>query len=137
VALFLGLIKGPNVDDWVQLQMDELSVKYNQAVNQNDKIYWDDLGCIFINSFWDTASWEHAKEKLQNLTWIPGNVDTFIAKFCTLANQAEYPLDDHPTITLFTSKLPFKMMEHISKTSEHLIFRVGLMWVKNSIKVIW
>jgi hypothetical protein len=66
-----------------------------------------------MDSFWDMASWKHPEDKLQNLTWIPGDVDTFVAQFCTLADQAEYPLDDCPTITLFASKLPFEMMEHI------------------------
>ena len=73
----------------------------------------DKVGREFMNAFWDTATREHAKEKLHNLTWTPGEVDTFSAQFRTLADEAEYPLDDHPTISLFTSKLPHKMMEHI------------------------
>ena len=43
-------------------------------------------------------------------------MDTFIAQFQSLATQAEYLLDDRPTITLFASKLPFKMMEHIFRS---------------------
>ena len=66
-----------------------------------------------MNAFWDTASREHAEEKLHNLAWTPGDVDTFVAQFRTLADEAEYPLDDCPTISLFASKLPHKMMEHI------------------------
>ena len=66
-----------------------------------------------MNAFWDTTSREHAEEKLRNLTWTPGDVDTFIAQFRTLADEAEYPLNDCPTISLFASKLPHKMMEHI------------------------
>jgi hypothetical protein len=105
-ALFLGFIKGPNVDDWVKLQTGEILAKYNWAVNQNDEVYWDDL-------FWDMASWKSAKEKLRNLTWILSDVNMFVTQFHILANQAEYPLDDHPTIMLFASKLSFKMMERI------------------------
>ena len=63
--------------------------------------------------FWDTASREHAETKLRALPWIPGDVDTFIAQFRSLAEQAQYALDDHLTITLFASKLPYKMMQHI------------------------
>jgi hypothetical protein len=40
-------------------------------------------------------------------------VDTFLTQFRTLADQAQYPLDAQPTITLLASKLPYKMMNHI------------------------
>ena len=66
-----------------------------------------------MDMFWDTASRERAETKLHGLSWIPGDVDTFIAQFRSLAEQAQYTLDDRPTIMLFTSKLPFKMMQHI------------------------
>ena len=66
-----------------------------------------------MDTFWDTASREHAETKLCALPWIPGDVDTFIAQFRSLAKQAQYVLDDRPTIMLFASKLPFKMMQHI------------------------
>ena len=66
-----------------------------------------------MDTFWDTASRERAETKLRGLSWIPGDVDTFIAQFRSLAEQAQYALDDCPTIMLFASKLPFKMMQHI------------------------
>ena len=66
-----------------------------------------------MDTFWDTASRERAETKLCSLSWIPGDVDTFIVQFRSLAEQAQYALDDRPTIMLFTSKLPFKMMQHI------------------------
>ena len=77
---------------------------------------WNLLGWSrerFMNAFWDTATREHTEEKLHNLSWTPGDVDAFVAQFWTLADEAEYPLDDWPTISLFASKLPYKMMEHI------------------------
>ena len=82
-------------------------------MDQHDEIYWDKVGRDFMNAFWDTASRECTEEKLCNLAWTPGDVDTFVAQFRTLADEAEYPLDDRPTISLFASKLPHKMMEHI------------------------
>ena len=66
-----------------------------------------------MDTFWDMASRECAETKLCTLPWIPGDVDTFLAQFRSLAEQAQYVLDDHPTITLFASKLLFKMMQHI------------------------
>ena len=112
-ALLLGFIKGPNVDAWVKLRTDEILRRFNRTMDQHDEIYWDEVGREFMNAFWDTASRECAEEKLRNLTWTPGDVDTFVAQFRTLADEAEYHLDDHPTISLFASKLPHKMMKHI------------------------
>jgi hypothetical protein len=40
-------------------------------------------------------------------------MDTFLAQFRTLAEQAQYPIEAQPTITLLASKLPYKMMNHI------------------------
>ena len=78
-ALFLGFIKGPNVDDWVKLRTNETLARFNAGTNPNDEVYWDEIGQQFMDSFWDTASRECAKEKLRNLSWIPGDVDSFIA----------------------------------------------------------
>ena len=66
-----------------------------------------------MDMFWDTAPREHTETKLCALPWIPKDVDTFLVQFRSLAEQAQYALDDRPTITLFASKLPFKMMQHI------------------------
>ena len=112
-VLLLGFIKGPNMDAWVKLCTDEILRQFNWTMDQHDEIYWDEVGREFMNTFWDTASRERTEEKLCNLTWTPGDVDTFVAQFRTLADEAEYPLDDRPTISLFASKLPHKMMEHI------------------------
>jgi hypothetical protein len=112
-ALLLGFIKGPNINDWVQLHTDEMLDRYNRGIDPNDPIYWDDLGQKFMQAFNDTASRERAEEKLQHLAWIPGDVDTFLAQFRTLADQAQYPLTAKPTITLLSTKLPYKMMQHI------------------------
>ena len=112
-ALLLSFIKGPNVDDWVQQRTNEILDRFNQTGDQLDEIYWTHVGQQFMDTFWDTASRERAETKLRSLSWIPGDVDTFIAQFRSLAEQAQYALDDRPTITLFASKLPFKMMQHI------------------------
>ena len=102
-----------NMDTWVKLCTDEILRRFNWTMDQHDEIYWDKVGREFMNAFWDTASRECAEEKLCNLAWTPGDIDTFVMQFRTLADEAEYPLDDRPTISLFASKLPHKMMEHI------------------------
>ena len=43
-----------------------------------------------MDMFWDTASREHAETKLRSLS---GDVNTFLAQFRSLAEQAQYVLD--------------------------------------------
>ena len=100
MALLVGFIKGPNMDTWVKLCTDEILRRFNRTNDPHDEIYWDKVGREFMNAFWDTASRERAEEKLHNLAWTPGDVDTFVAQFRTLADEAEYPLDVTVTTTV-------------------------------------
>ena len=65
--------------------------------------------------FQDTGSRGRAEDKLRHVAFTPGDVDTFIAQFESLAEEATHPLNAKSTLTLFASKLPFKMMDHILK----------------------
>ena len=58
---------------------------------------------------------ERAEEKLCHLSFTPGEIDGFIAKFESLANKAGYLLNNRSTITLFASKVPHQMMNHLHK----------------------
>ena len=53
---------------------------------------------------------------------IPGEVDTFIAQFEALAEEATYGLNNKATLSLFKAKLLFKMMDHIYKVTRPLKF---------------
>ena len=66
-ALFLGFIKGPNVDDWVKLRTNETLARFNSGVDPSNEVYWDEIGQQFMDSFWDTASRERVMS-LQGLT---------------------------------------------------------------------
>ena len=54
---------------------------------------------------------------MRHLAFIPGNVDTFITQFESLASEATYDLNAKPTLSLFASKLPFRMMDHVYKVA--------------------
>ena len=58
---------------------------------------------------------ECAEEKLCHLSFTPGEIDGFFAKFESLTNEAGYNLNARSTITLFASKLPYWMMNHLYK----------------------
>jgi len=50
-------------------------------------------------------------------------VDTFITQFESLATEAMYNLDAQPTLSLYASKLPFKMVDHIYKVVRPVDFQ--------------
>ena len=54
---------------------------------------------------------------MHHLAFIPGDVDTFIAQFESLALEATYNLNAKLTLSLFASKLPFRMMDHVYKVA--------------------
>ena len=57
------------------------------------------------------------EDKLHHLAFIPGDVDTFIAQFESLALEATYDLNVKLTLSLFASKLLFRMMDHVYKVA--------------------
>ena len=111
-ALFLGFIKGPDVKDWVKKWTNWTITQVTQGRPLDDKYYWDQ----------DTGARERAEDRLQHLAFIPGEVDTFIAQFESLAEEATYNLNNKATLSLFAAKLLFKMMDHIYKVTRPLNF---------------
>jgi hypothetical protein len=102
---------------WVKCWTTWIITQYNTGLATTDERYWNEIRLAFQASFQDTASRERAEDKLRHLAFIPGDVDTFIAQFESLALEATYELNTKPTMSLFASKLPFKMMDHVYKVA--------------------
>ena len=114
-TLLLGFIKGPNVKDWVKDWTMWTVNKYTTGQPSVDEHYWNMIMNAFQYTFQDTGARERAEDQLRKLAFAPNAVDIFITQFKSLAHEATYHLDDKPTISLFTSKLPYKMVDHIYK----------------------
>ena len=119
----LGFIKGPNVKDWVKRWTNWTLREYNAGTLPTTERYWNTVSQAFQQAFIDSGARKRAEDKLQHLSFIPGDVDTFIAQFESLAEEAQYPVDTAPTLTMFASKLPTKMMDHIYKVVRPLDFQ--------------
>ena len=114
-ALLLGFIQGENVKDWVKCRTNWAIDQINTGRPPTDEYYWTTIAQAFESAFQDTGATERAEEKLRHLAFTSGEINGFIAKFKSLANEAGYLLNNRSTITLFASKLPFRMMEHLYK----------------------
>jgi hypothetical protein len=112
-ALFLGFIQGPIVQAWIQCQTQWIVDQLTTGLANTDEGYWTHISNEFQSAFQDTGAKERAQDKLCDLPFIQGEVDTFIAQFETLAHEANFPIDADNTITMFAAKLPYKMMQHI------------------------
>jgi hypothetical protein len=112
-ALFLGFIQGPIVQAWIQRQTQWIVDQLTMGMADTDEGYWTHISNEFQSAFQDTGAKECAQDKLCNIPFLLGEVDTFIAQFETLAHEANFPIDADNTITMFTAKLPYKMMQHI------------------------
>ena len=114
-ALFLGFIKGENVKDWVKKWINWILNQITAGRPTGNEYYWTQVHGRFQQAFQDMGARERAEDKLCHLAFTPGEIDKFVARFKLLAEEATYPLDAQLTLTLFVSKLPYKMMDHILK----------------------
>jgi hypothetical protein len=115
-TLLLGFIKGPLVDDWVkrwtQWAINQFSVNHRPPT---DEYYWTEISNGFQTAFQDTGARERAEKELHMLRWDPESVDTFLARFESLAEAADFELDANPTKSILARKLPFSMVDHLYK----------------------
>jgi hypothetical protein len=115
-TLLLGFIKGSLVDDWVkrwtQWAINQFSIDHRPPT---DEYYWTEISNGFQIAFQDTGARERAEKELHMLRWDPESVDTFLARFESLAEAAEFELDANPTKSILAKKLPFSMVDHLYK----------------------
>jgi len=122
-VLMLGFIKGPNVKDWTKRWTNWMINEFTTGRPTMDEHYWSEVARGFQIAFQDTGARERAEDKLRHLAFIPNEVDTFITQFESLATEATYDLDAQPTLSLYVSKLPFKMVDHIYKVVRPVDFQ--------------
>ena len=108
VVTALHFIRGPNVNDWVEEQLTDLTRKVTAAVNliaRNSEVLWDKFEQAFCTAFTDTTKEQLAHAKLFKLKMRPGELDDYIATFKHLAKQAGYNLNDKGIVLQFTKNL--------------------------------
>jgi hypothetical protein len=92
--LFLTLIQGPNVGNWVNDQIRVVSRHLTTGGHKTDKFIWDTIIHDFATLFQDIMSVERAEATLNQLKMQGGKLDFYSAEFKQLARLAEYNLDE-------------------------------------------
>jgi hypothetical protein len=104
-------MKGPKIDDWVQLIVGQTVLRVNGRPNENppvapinnrdDEALWDWFVLAFQQAFTDTTKSEDALSKFLTIKMIGNDLDTYIATFDHLRDTAQWERDSQGTILLF------------------------------------
>jgi Retrotransposon gag protein len=103
-ALILTFIKGDNVNSWAKHQLKILNRSQENnpdPTRKPDEDWWDDFEQNFKNVFIFTTSKETALAKLEKLTMTHGDLDTYIATFNRLLNEAKFSPQDKGAVEMF------------------------------------
>ena len=107
--LALGFLKGDVVDDWVDVQHNWINQKHaptdpatnHVQVPSTDPIYWTHFITEFNQAFADSAEKQNASTELHRICMQGIDLDSYVARFNTLAAKAGYGLDEEGTLNLF------------------------------------
>jgi hypothetical protein len=107
INLALSLIRGPNVNNWVQAQIEELHRRLSPAggFTQDQEILWTDFRNTFTTAFTNTTERQRAVTTLHDLKMKGDDLNTYIARFRALARKAGHPLDNPGTMDNFARGL--------------------------------
>ena len=103
--LFLTFVKGPNVQEWVGMQVLWLGRRLQAGTRKTEEHLYDTVMDSFNTSFMDTMSLQKAKAGFCTIKMEKGKLDTYIAKFERLTCLAGYDLQDQMVLDRFGSRL--------------------------------
>ena len=86
----LSLIRGPNVEDWVKMQLNYLEHQASMVEYISEDI-WDDFEADFRAAFTDTTKQAQAYNKLMSFEQGSLSIDDYIAQFEALCKRAKWP----------------------------------------------
>ena len=111
IFLALSYMKGPKIDDWVRLMIEQTALRVNGNANnvplilpvnnRDDQDLWIWFVRAFRMAFTDTTRSEDALSKLLAIKMQGEDLDTYIATFNHLRDVAQWERDSRGTILLF------------------------------------
>ena len=103
--LFLTYIKGPNVQEWVGLQVGLLGRCIHSGARRTEEYLYDTVMEAFNTAFTDMVSMQKAKAEFQTTKMEGGDLDSYIAKFKRLTRLTGYDLQNQMVLNKFRSGL--------------------------------
>jgi hypothetical protein len=122
--LALSHVRGKLVDDWVDIQHNWINEQNaptdpltgHVQVPSTSNIYWTHFITEFNQAFANSTEKQTATAKLHTLHMEGRNLDSYLAKFHTLAGKAGYGLNEEGTLNLLRRGLPEPLAKEIIKS---------------------
>ena len=119
--LALGFLKGDVVDDWVDVQHNWINQKHaptdpntnHVQVPSTNPIFWTHFITEFNQAFANSAEKQNASTELHRIRMQGVDLDSYVARFKTLAAKAGYGLDEEGTLNLFRRGLPDALRKNV------------------------
>ena len=106
VALFLSYLEGPKVEDWADAQQKKMDDNVARGRPVTSENHWTDFKAAYDTTFKEIGEAVNAEAKLQTLRMQGSDIDSYIAAFKTLMDQAGYADNERGTLNLFKKGLP-------------------------------
>ena len=103
--LFLTFIKGPNVQEWVGMQVLWLERPLRAGARKTEEHLYNTIMDSFGTAFTDAMSLQKAKAEFGTIKMEKGDLDAYIAKFKRLTLLAGYDLQDQMVLDRFRGGL--------------------------------
>ena len=116
--LFLTYIKGPNVQEWMSMQVAWLGKQVRQGARRTEEYLYDTSMDSFHSAFMDTMSAQKAKAEFQTIKMEGGDLNAYVAKFERLARLAGYNLQNQLVLDKFGSGLTSGLFIAITNSAE-------------------
>ena len=112
--LFLGYIRGPHVDKWVDDQIQEVYNYIQGSIDPNANGHehiWDHMINDFAQTFQDIMSKERADAELNTFKMEKGELDEYTSRFWHLAHMAMYRETDCKLCKDYFRGLPISLQK--------------------------
>jgi len=116
VLLALNYIAGDDVKHWKADQRKELEEKVTRQITpilRREEVLWNDFVAAFNRTYTDTAKQQTAYHKLHQCVMRGDDLDTYIARFQHLANEAGFDVAAAATVSLFSKGLKRQLISDI------------------------
>ena len=135
--IFLGYVRGPHVDKWVD---DQIQETHNYIRNNADpdcdwhEHIWDRMINDFARTFQDLMSKEQARSELNNLKMEKGDLDAYTTRFRHLARMALYRETDTKLCEDYFKGLPAGLQRTMITMEPMDRYQVLGDWVEGAIR---
>src|SRR5712672_2939219 len=114
VALCLSYLNGPKVDAWARQQRLWLKSRHKQdGIPMTDKSLWEDFELMFRTAFTDQDARLTTYQKLNDLRMQGSDIDSYIADFDRLIEEAGYSKYDMGVMIKFKEGLQPSLLREI------------------------